>query len=74
MDVSTVESEALLLPETDRAALAHKLLLSLNDIAETSQDDQWLDVAEARARAIDAGRTKLDDAQEVNRKARALLR
>ena len=74
MDISTVESEALQLPETERAALAHKLLLSLNDIAETSQDDQWLDVAEARARAIDAGRTKLVDAQEVNRKARALLR
>ena len=74
MDVSTVESEALLLQETDRAALAHKLLPSLNDMAETSQDDQWLDVAEARARAIDAGRTKLVDAQEVNRKARALSR
>lgn len=74
MDISTVESEALQLPETDRAALAHKLLLSLNDIGKTSQDDQWLDVAEARARAIDAGRTKLVDAQEVNRKARALLR
>ena len=74
MDPTTIEREALLLPVSDRAKLAHKLLLSLEDMPEPEIEEAWLDEAERRAAEIDQGIVQLIPAEEVSRKARALLR
>ncbi|MDO9269795.1 MAG: addiction module protein [Methylobacter sp.] len=74
MDPTTIEHEALHLPVSDRAKLAHKLLLSLEDMSEPEIEQAWLDEAERRAAEIDQGLVQLIPAEEVSRKARALLR
>ncbi|MDD4906742.1 MAG: addiction module protein [Methylobacter tundripaludum] len=74
MDPTTIEREALHLPVSDRAKLAHKLLLSLEDMSEPEIEHAWLDEAERRAAEIDQGLVQLIPAEEVSRKARALLR
>jgi len=74
MDTATIEREALHLPVSDRARLAHKLLLSLEDLSDSEVADAWLDEAERRAHEIDEGLVQLISAEEVSRKARELLR
>jgi len=74
MDPTTIEREALHLPVSDRAKLAHKLLLSLEDMSEPEIEQAWLDEAVRRAAEIDQGLVQLIPAEEVSRKARALLR
>ncbi len=74
MDTVTIEREALHLPVPERAKLAHKLLLSLEDMSESEIEAAWLDEAERRAREIDQGLVRLISAEEVSRKARDLLR
>ncbi|MGZ4976629.1 MAG: addiction module protein [Methylobacter sp.] len=74
MNPTTIEQEALQLPALERAKLAHKLLLSLDDMSEPEIEEAWLDEAECRAAEIDQGLVQLIPAEEVSRKARALLR
>jgi putative addiction module component (TIGR02574 family) len=74
MDTTTIEREALHLPMSERAKLAHKLLLSLEDMSECEIETAWLDEAERRAREIDQGLVRLIPSEEVSRKARNLLR
>jgi hypothetical protein len=74
MDSATIESEALLLPLSDRTRLAHKLLLSLEQLSESEVEKAWFDETERRAREIDEGLVQLISALEVSRKARELLR
>ena len=74
MDAATIESEALHLPPSDRARLAHKLLLSLEVLSELEVEDAWFDAAERRAREIDDGLVQLIHSEEVSRKAREMLR
>lgn len=74
MDTETIEYEALHLPISARAALAHKLLESLDELSETEAEPLWLDEAERRAAEIDNGTVQLTASDEVSRKARALLR
>jgi putative addiction module component (TIGR02574 family) len=74
MDSQTVEHEALRLPLEDRAKLAQKLLLSLDTLNEVELEEVWLIEADRRAREIDLGEAKPISAEEVRRKARALLR
>ena len=74
MDTATIEHEALHLPVSDRARLAHKLLLSLEELSELEVEDAWFDEAERRAREIDDGLVQLIPAEEVSRKARQLLK
>ncbi|PZN84939.1 MAG: addiction module antitoxin RelB [Candidatus Methylumidiphilus alinenensis] len=74
MDTATIEHEALHLPVSDRARLAHKLLLSLEELSELEVEDAWFDEAERRAREIDDGLVQLIPAEEVSRKAREMLR
>lgn len=74
METETIEKEALSLPMSARAALAHKLLESLDALSESEADQLWLDEAERRAAEIDNGTVELVPAEEVSRKARALLR
>ena len=74
MDLQTVEHEALRLPLEDRAKLAQKLLLSLDTLAEEELQQAWLIDASRRAQELDRGDVKAISAEEVRRRARALLR
>ena len=74
MDPQTVEHEALSLPPEDRARLAQKLLLSLDNLSEKELEHAWLAEADRRARELDRGDVQPISADEVRRKARALLR
>jgi putative addiction module component (TIGR02574 family) len=74
MDPQTVEQEALLLPQEDRAKLAQKLLLSLDTLSEEESKQAWLVEADRRARELDNGNVQPISAEEVRRKARSLLR
>ena len=74
MDTNIIEYEALHLPVSERARLAHKLLLSLEELSELEVEDAWFDEAERRAREIDEGLVQLIPDEEVSRKARELLR
>jgi putative addiction module component (TIGR02574 family) len=74
MNPTTIEQQALHLPVADRAKLAHKLLLSLEDMSEPEIEQAWFDEAERRAAEIDQGLVQLIPSEEVSRKAHALLR
>jgi putative addiction module component (TIGR02574 family) len=74
MDLKTLEKQALRLSAEDRAALAQKLLLSLEDMPASELDEMWLLEAERRARQLDRGEVQPVPADEVRRKAKALLR
>jgi putative addiction module component (TIGR02574 family) len=73
MDTATIEREALHLPVSERAKLAHNLLLSLENLSDAELMETWLDEAERRANEIDQGVVQLVSADEVSAKARALL-
>lgn len=74
MDTETIEKEALDLPLSARAALAHKLLESLDALSESEAEQLWFDEAERRAAEIDDGTVQLVRSDEVSRKARHFLR
>jgi putative addiction module component (TIGR02574 family) len=73
MDLKKLEKEALQLPADERAALAQKLLLSLDDLPPAEHAELWLAEAHRRARQLDSGEVEPVPAEEVRRKARALL-
>lgn len=74
MDPQTIEREALGLTPANRAKLAHELLESLDTLSPEEIDELWLDEAERRLKELDAGRVQLVPAEEVYRKAQALLK
>jgi putative addiction module component (TIGR02574 family) len=74
MDFETIERESLNLPVADRAKLAHELLESLDDLPPQEIDMLWMAEAERRWKAFEAGEMAAIPAEEVMRKARALLR
>lgn len=74
MDPKRLEHEALRLPPEDRAKLAQKLLLSLDALSEEELEQAWLIEADRRARELDHGEVQPIPADEVRRKAQALLR
>lgn len=74
MDVDTLEREALKLTEAQRARLARELLDSLGDAPPQDVERLWLDEAGRRAQQIDEEAVVLVASDEVERKARALLR
>lgn len=74
MKMKQIEDEALQLPEGDRAELAQKLLLSLDVPSEGEIAEDWLAEAQRRARELDEGIVQPVSADEVRRKAQALLR
>jgi putative addiction module component (TIGR02574 family) len=74
MEPKIVQQEALRLPPEERAKLAQKLLLSLEALSEEELAQAWLVEANRRARELDRGKLQPVPAEEVRRKARALLR
>jgi putative addiction module component (TIGR02574 family) len=74
MNLMQIETEALHLPPEQRAVLAQKLLLSLDAPSEPEIAEAWLAEAQRRAKEIDEGTVQTLSAEEVSKKARALLR
>ena len=74
MNLKQLESEALHLSETERAELAQKLILSLDADNEQDMDQEWLLEAHHRAKELDEGSVQPISAEEVRKKAQALLR
>ena len=74
MNLKQIEDEALHLSEEERAALAQKLLLSLDAPTVDEIEEDWLIEARRRARELDEGIVQPIPAEEVRKKARALLR
>ena len=74
MSSKTLQEAALELPPDERAELAQRLLQSLDDLSEEELAETWLSEAKRRAGEIDRGEVQAIAAEEVRRKARALLR
>jgi putative addiction module component (TIGR02574 family) len=74
MNLKQIEDEALHLSEEERAELAQKLLLSLDAPTVNEIEEDWLIEARRRARELDEGLVQPIPAEEVRKKARALLR
>jgi putative addiction module component (TIGR02574 family) len=74
MDITTLEREVLKLSAEERARLVRELLDSLDDLPSQEIDRLWLEEASQRAAQIDTGKVSLVPGDEVDRKARALLR
>ncbi len=73
-DVTVLERELLNLPANERARLVKELLASLDDLPSQELDRLWLQEASRRAAQLDSGEVTLVPGEEVDRKARALLR
>jgi putative addiction module component (TIGR02574 family) len=74
MNLAQLEFEIFSLPIQDRALLAKRLLLSLEEISESEFDSLWGDVSAHRAVEFDAGRVQAIPGEEVAKKVRALIR
>lgn len=74
MNLAQLESEVFALPIQDRAALAKRLLLSLEDISENEFDSLWGEESARRVAEFDAGTVQAIPGDGVAIKARALLR
>jgi putative addiction module component (TIGR02574 family) len=74
MDITVLEREVLNLPADDRARLVKELLDSLDNRPSQELDRLWLEEASRRAAQLDTGEVSLVPGDEVDRKARALLR
>ena len=74
MNTKTLETSALQLPAQERAALAHKLLLSLEDQSESDISQAWETEAQRRAQQIRLGETTTLPAQDVHTAAQSLLK
>jgi len=74
MNTAVIEETALHLPIQQRAELAHKLLLSLEDQSEDEIAQAWHAEAIRRAAELDSGQADTISAEEVRAAARALLR
>ncbi|OQW75519.1 MAG: addiction module antitoxin RelB [Proteobacteria bacterium ST_bin11] len=74
MNLTQLEAEIFSLPLQDRAALAQRLLLSLEDVSESEFEQLWGDESVRRLAEFDAGKVKSISGKAVAEKARALLR
>lgn len=71
MTINEVESGALNLDVSARAALAEKLLRSLEDLSEEEIERLWVDEALRRDEELDSGKATARDADDVIRDLRA---
>jgi len=72
-DSADVFKNALSLGGADRAALAQRLLDSLEELSEEEAELLWADEARRRLEEYRAGRAKAVRVEEVARKAEKLL-
>jgi putative addiction module component (TIGR02574 family) len=73
-DVAEVLKNALSLSVDDRAAVAEKLLASLDDLGEEEADQLWAEEAARRLAELRAGRTGAVESRDVAKKAERLFR
>lgn len=71
MKPTELENEVLKQDPPTRARLAEVLLRSLDDLSEDEVETMWLDEAERRERAWDAGEVEGIPAEQVMRELRA---
>ncbi|MBZ0096561.1 MAG: addiction module protein [Sulfuricella sp.] len=74
MNTETIEDTVLHLPPQQRAELAHKLLLSLEEQSEDEIAEAWRVEALRRSAEIDSGLVDTVSSEEVSAAARALLK
>jgi len=74
MNTETLEQTALHLPMEQRAELAHKLLLSLEEQNEEEIAQAWHAEAARRAAEMGSGQTDTVSAEDARIAAQALLR
>jgi hypothetical protein len=72
--VQNVQTEALKLPERDRAELARELLLSLGGAAEQEAELAWAEEAERRYQELKAGAVQVIRSERVLEEAGSRLR
>lgn len=68
-----VRSEALRLPEADRAELAHSLVVSLDGPADADAEAAWDAEILRRLDEIESGTAMLVDREELRRRMRARM-
>lgn len=68
-----LRSEVLMLPENDRAELAHELIKSLDAPADADVTDAWDREIQRRLAEIDSGTAKLIDRDEFRRRMQVRL-
>jgi len=73
-DLGEVLKSALSLKLDDRAALAERLLASLDELDEEEAEHLWAEEAQRRLEQYRAGRARAADAQDVANKAEAPFR
>ena len=73
-DPAQVFENALSLNVQDRAALAERLLASLEELSEEEAERLWAEEAQRRLQEYRAGRAKALPAEEVAKKVGSLLR
>jgi putative addiction module component (TIGR02574 family) len=73
-DLGEVLKSALSLKLDDRAALAERLLASLDELGEEEAEHLWAEEAQRRLEEYRAGRAGAADAQDVAKKAERLFR
>lgn len=73
-DLAEVLKGALSLGVHDRAALAERLLASLEDLSEEEAELLWAEEAQRRLQEYRTGRAKAVPAEEVHEKAQRLFR
>jgi len=66
-----IRSEALNLPESERAELAHSLVISLEGPADADAESAWDVEILRRLAEIDSGTARLIDREEFRRRMRA---
>jgi len=71
MKATELENEVLKLDPPTRARLAEVLLRSLDELSETEVETLWLDEAERREQAWDAGEVEGIPAKQVMRELRS---
>jgi len=69
--LEAVRSDALNLPESERAELAHDLMASLDGPAEPDAENAWDVEILRRLAEIDSGTAELIDREEFRRRLRA---
>lgn len=74
MNTETLEQTVLHLPIQQRAELAHKLLLSLEDQDEDEIAEAWRVEALRRSAEIDAGSVETISAEDASAAVRLLLK
>lgn len=74
MKGEALQDATLELPPDERTSLARRLPLSLDEPPEEELAEIWRSEAQRRARGLDRGEVQPVSAEEVRRKAGALLR